>query len=224
MLKGFWIQNMKAIESIKQFSSVEINKKRLYRRVMQSKSSPPNWLVSEIESCMGGSSLELKGIYAFFNFYISKNNDGLLIQNEKFESRFLAIKFTFAKEVGLFIITVGDDITNKAREATKHNDGLQSLIYDSIGSEYAESTADAMQKVIEKEKGYCMSRYSPGYNDWPITDQEKLFRLIDGSKIDVNLTKSSFMQPEKSISAVIGFSDTKMYGCKNCNQVGCVYR
>ena len=64
---------MKAIESIKQFSSVEINKKRLYRRVMQSKSSPPNWLVSEIESCMGGSSLELKGIYSFFNGICAEN-------------------------------------------------------------------------------------------------------------------------------------------------------
>jgi cobalamin-dependent methionine synthase I len=48
-------------------------------------------------------------------------------------------------------------------------------------------------------------RLSPGYGDWPIADQEKIFAVLDPDKnIGVKLTDSHIMIPEKSTSGIMG--------------------
>jgi cobalamin-dependent methionine synthase I len=57
---------------------------------------------------------------------------------------------------------------------------------------------------MEREQGRQMSRYSPGYGDWDISEQAKLFRLVPGDAIGVHLSETHQMTPEKSVSAMIG--------------------
>ncbi|MBL7100798.1 MAG: hypothetical protein ISS23_02465 [Nanoarchaeota archaeon] len=204
---------------------IEINLGRLYRRVMVGgKEELPGWLLEQIEECLDDIPIEPKCIFSFFDCK-SDLEKNLILKNESFQSSFLAKRFRFAEEIGLFISTVGYDATTKSRQAYEERDGVKSLIYDSIGSEYAESTADKIQKIIEDDIGYCIKRYSPGYNDWHISEQEKIFKLIPGKEIGVILQENSFlMQPEKSISAIIGYSDKKIQGCISCNQKDCDYK
>lgn len=214
---------MKIIELKKE--DIRINKKRLDRRITKSSAELPDWLKPQIEECLEDCNINPKGIFSFFNCEIDSEKDIITIEDTIFHSSFMAKRFKYAKEAGLFVATVGFDPTIKCREAYKNKEGVKALIYDSIGSEYAESTANEIHKIIEKEKGYCMKRYSPGYNDWDISEQELLFKLVSGNKIGINLTEGSFlMQPEKSVSAMIGYSDKNMEGCKVCTKKDCSYR
>lgn len=203
---------------------IKINKRRLERRVMQSSKKIPEWLNNEIEECLENCKHAPIGIYDFFDFKINQKSNTLKIKDKTFYSKSIIQRFKYAKEIGLFIVTVGQDSGDKAKKAHANNDGIKALIYDAIGSEYAESTADTIHEIIEKEKDYCMSRYSPGYNDWHVSEQKIFFELIHGKEIGVKLTETFFMQPEKSISAMIGYSDKNLKGCKNCSKTDCAYR
>ncbi|TFG90848.1 MAG: hypothetical protein E4G71_04690, partial [Candidatus Atribacteria bacterium] len=46
--------------------------------------------------------------------------------------------------------------------------------------------------------------FLPGYGDWEVSQQDTIFRSIPADNIDVRLTKSYMMLPQKSLSWVIG--------------------
>ncbi len=200
---------------------VKINRRRLERRVSQSKNTP-DWLNKVIDDCLEKSSPEPRGIYSFFSCYVKE--DKIFLEDTIFNSPFLTDKFENITEAGLFIVTIGNELGKRTEEAFNNSQPLKGWVYDAIGSEYVESTAKALHKHLEKEKGYCMSRFSPGYNDWQLEEQKKLFSLIPGENIGVNLTEECIMLPEKSVSAIIGHSKKKEKGCKDCNQKDCPYR
>ncbi len=50
-----------------------------------------------------------------------------------------------------------------------------------------------------------VSRYSPGYGDYPLSEQRRLLSILDASRrVGVSLTDALVMAPSKSVSAVIG--------------------
>lgn len=82
------------------------------------------------------------------------------------------------------------------------------------------------------------SRFSPGYGDWDLTEQKKIFRLLDCAKtIGLTLTEGGLMAPTKSVTAVIGIDrsgrDTGKAedgcgrtkpACAACGKRDCPYR
>ena len=53
-----------------------------------------------------------------------------------------------------------------------------------------------------------VSRYSPGYGDFPLTAQRELLSLLDAPrKVGVSLTDTLLMVPSKSVSAIIGVKE-----------------
>lgn len=224
--------------------NIEISQKRLDRKIIGNNEGNPAWrkhlrkvIAEALEKSQ--SVIKPKGIYSFFSFDIDEENYTIELNDQIFYSQFLTARFKHLKEenkpkeLGLFIVTIGEEISRMSRDAFQSREYELGYIYDVIGSELVESTANALHKIIEDEQGYCMSRYSPGYNDWDIREQQKLFQLFFGEETDggifipdigVKLFPSSIMMPEKSISAIIGYSDRKMGGCKDCNQTGCQYK
>ena len=75
-----------------------------------------------------------------------------------------------------------------------------------------------------KNKGFFLRpRFSPGYGDFEISYQRKIFDFLNCSKhIGVSLTESLIMTPSKSVSGVIGISvnDEKCekQGCEECDK------
>lgn len=73
-------------------------------------------------------------------------------------------------------------------------------------------------------------RFSPGYGDLPLETQRELVRVLDTHrKIGVSLTGSCLMMPSKSVTAILGISDTKRDERKNkcdfCNnRERCAFR
>ncbi len=108
------------------------------------------------------------------------------------------------------------------------------IVMDSCGIAVVEQIADLTEKEIENkvhERGMELTwRYSPGYGDLPIECQKKLVQVLDlPRKIGVSLNDSCLMMPSKSVTAILGVTDTKRdhreNKCDFCNnRERCAFR
>ncbi len=88
------------------------------------------------------------------------------------------------------------------------------VVFDACGIQAVEQLADMVEKEIEtivSEEGFHLTwRYSPGYGDLPLESQRDFIRLLDTHRrIGVSLSDSFLMSPSKSVTAILGVSDTK---------------
>ena len=97
------------------------------------------------------------------------------------------------------------DALQRRTAATSPSDAF---VLQAIGAAAIESWTDEVEDEIrcELRDGETLaSRYSPGYGDYPLEAQRRLFALLDApKKIGVSLTDNLIMVPSKSVSAVIG--------------------
>ncbi len=97
------------------------------------------------------------------------------------------------------------------------------LILDALGSAAAEQVcAMAETEIREKFQGFYMTwRYSPGYGDFSIDTQKKIAEVLSVQKrIGVTVTDSCLLIPRKSVTAIIGISESpvphKRMDCEFC--------
>jgi len=133
--------------------------------------------------------------------------------------------------IAVFLCTAGKEIGIRSRAAMKEGDLLTGYIYDVIGSEIADAAADLMQDSLKKamasEGRKITNRYSPGYCDWDVAEQHKLFQLMPDNFCGIKLNASALMDPEKSISGFIGIGEHvryNQYTCGLCEMKDCIYR
>jgi hypothetical protein len=72
-----------------------------------------------------------------------------------------------------------------------------------------------------------LSSMSPGsLQDWPLEQQEQIFRLLQGGadRIGVRLTESMLMVPIKSLSGLFFSSETTFVSCQLCSRADCPRR
>ncbi len=136
-----------------------------------------------------------------------------------------------SESLAFYICTAGKLISEKSATLIKGEDPVLGYVYDVLGSAIAEAAADSIQSYIKNEVlnsgKKITNRYSPGYCNWSVIDQHKLFSLFDESPCGVSLTHSALMHPVKSTSGIIGIgTDVKYrdYQCTLCSSVNCVYR
>ena len=85
----------------------------------------------------------------------------------------------------------------------------KSVICQAIGTERIEALCDMfcfdMQEKMSHAGKTLISRFSPGYGDFPLDFQNEIFAVLDCSrKIGVSLNKSFLMSPTKSVTAIVG--------------------
>lgn len=136
-----------------------------------------------------------------------------------------------SESAAIFLCTAGEEIGKMSRRAMKSSDLLEGYIYDVVGSEIVEAAADLMQGEIEKLIASAgrkiTNRFSPGYCGWDVSEQHKLFQLLPGTYCGIKLTASALMDPEKSISGMIGIGKNVRhlpYTCNICDMKDCIYR
>jgi 5-methyltetrahydrofolate--homocysteine methyltransferase len=122
--------------------------------------------------------------------------------------------------VAFHLVTVGRRASEYAHELFKSDNYSDYLYFHGLSVESAESLAEFWHKRIREELGiagqdspeltrlfkqeYQGSRYSFGYPACPrLEDQEKLFTLLDPSRIGVELSEEFQLEPEQSTSAII---------------------
>jgi len=122
--------------------------------------------------------------------------------------------------VAFHLVTVGRRASEYSHELFKSDNYSDYLYFHGLSVESAEALAELWHKRIREELGiagadspdlsrlfhqsYQGSRYSFGYPACPrLEDQEKLFTLLDPSRIDVTLSEEFQLEPEQSTSAII---------------------
>lgn len=129
----------------------------------------------------------------------------------------------------LFTATIGRGFDEYCRRYKEADDMVETLIIDALGSVLAESVVEVLVKTLSNEaenKGLHISNnYSPGYCDWKLSDQKKLFSLLPGDQTGITLTDSCLMLPVKSVSGIIAVGATvkkRPYGCAICKMTSCI--
>ncbi len=136
--------------------------------------------------------------------------------------------------VGAIILaaTVGEEIEGEIERLFKTGNYAAAVILDAAATAAAEQTADAAEKVIRKEKaaaGLAMKpRFSPGYGDFPLTEQPAFITMSHAEKIGISLSENLMLMPRKSITAIIGLTPASPHPrrktCQNCPRVNCMAR
>jgi hypothetical protein len=128
-----------------------------------------------------------------------------------------------------FIATIGGGIDREITRLVGENRSSAAYVLDCMGSVAAENVVEGFH---HRMRARCASldqgvsyRFSPGYCDWPITEQKNLFGLFDSERIGVTLLDSCLMWPRKSISGVFGiYTDAQKspYNpCQDCPKKNC---
>jgi len=192
--------------------------------------------VSELISDVLKESEDMCNIKAEFRIFgdIRFNNSGKSVEINKLDFEIKKIVFNQIKRsdsVAVFLCTAGEEIGIRSRKYMKEGDLLKGYVYDVVGSEIVEATADLMQDELEKiitvDGNRITNRFSPGYCGWDVVEQHKLFRLMPGYFCGIRLTPSALMDPVKSVSGFIGIGENVKrlpYTCSFCDMKDCLYR
>lgn len=174
-----------------------------------------------------------KATYSFFeNPLINAKNGTLEIENTIFNTgKIVASSMAKSSFITFFICTIGEGMENFSKKLMGEGSSLEGFITDIIASVFAEEVANYVHLLVEKTASELnfkiTNRYSPGYCNWPVNEQQKLFALMGNNTSGVKLTDSSLMVPIKSVSGIIGLgTDVKRlaYKCNICADEKCILR
>ncbi len=147
-----------------------------------------------------------KTLYRIFDCVI--RGDTVTVGGAEFKSSRLAQNLEGCKRVIVFGATLGLEADRLIKTALA-TDTARAAVLNAAASAYIEEVCDSLEESIKNELGVTLRRrYSPGYFDLDITEQKKLFSLIDITKrIGITLSESCQMMPSKSVTAFIGIED-----------------
>jgi hypothetical protein len=140
------------------------------------------------------------------------NNSKLRIFTSHSSTRYEEINPSdlLAENVIIYIVSIGPGIDDEVKILTKKGEMFEAYLLNGIGAGAAEMTANDLNRYMNdhnKKNDYTYDRLSPGYGAWNVSEQTKIFRLLEPEKhIGVTLTDSHIMLPEKSTSGIMGLT------------------
>jgi hypothetical protein len=157
------------------------------------------------------------------------------LQTEAGGHRFSTGKVVFAQteksaQMAFFLGTAGPKVTERCHRLNLSGDAVYSYVLDVMGSVVAGKAIDKMADDLEAEVsrlGWHISEsFSPGYCDWDVAEQQKLFPFFPPGFLGITISSSSLMSPVKSVSGIIGIGPglkRNGYQCRLCNDASCLY-
>lgn len=175
-------------------------------------------------------STTARGGFVVYNDIFFNDEKGFLIIDEVTLHLYKKV-YKFLKNsdsIAILISTAGEGISDLIRYYNSKGDFLRAYIVDLIGTIYVEKVADYVHNQIKEQlNANITNRYSPGYCNWPTSDQYNLFELLPKNFCGVTLNESGIMIPLKSISAIVGIGEGVRYvnyDCSFCKDKNCIYR
>jgi len=177
-------------------------------------------------------NLIVKGGYIIYSDVIFLDNYQVQIDNQTFSiGKIVYNMLKRSGQIAVFVCTAGPQIEIQSNILRNSGDVFGEYIVNTMGSLIVETGMDLIQEKLQiqalEEDLKTTNRYSPGYCNWQVSDQQKLFKLIPENYCGISLTESSLMQPIKSVSGFIGLgSNVKFnnYTCQICEASECIYR
>ncbi len=189
-------------------------------------------VITEMLAEMGRRIRPLGGYALFDNINVDQVSKRITIGDVTFHTHAVVTKrLKRSQLVALYACTAGEEITRMASEYNNSGHAVFAYIADSLGSIIVERAMDIIHEQLKSDMNdrglQITNRYSPGYCDWDIREQKKLFGLLPVNFCGIRLTDSMLMQPIKSVSGVIGIGEDVTYDqhtCNFCKDVNCLYR
>ncbi len=172
------------------------------------------------------------GFAIFDHPEFNKEKNSLILDNVSLNlGKMVASYLKGSSYIAVFVATCGERVELLSKQLMRESHVLEGYIVDLIGSELAEETADYVHRHIEikvEHEGLSVTnRYSPGYCNWPVSDQHNLFSALKGDTCGIQLTPTSLMIPVKSVSGILGIGHhvkRVAYKCKLCSDDKCILR
>ena len=136
-------------------------------------------------------------------------------------------------QVVLMAATLGSEVEALLLRA-QVTDMARAVVLDACASSAIEAVCDQLEDELRAEcegrGNYLTDRYSPGYGDMPIHQQQEFCRVLDTQRrMGLTVSQRDLLIPRKSVTAVLGISDTprtrRSRGCEHCSLFRtCAYR
>jgi len=146
----------------------------------------------------------------------------VVVGKETLSSRVMAVNFSHVPAVAAYAATCGAELDEWASSVEGM---LERYCADFIMILAVAAAEEFMKNELKPHfSGNPLSSMQPGsLEDWPLPQQENLFRLLDGgaAKIGISLTESFLMRPLKSTSGIYFESDSNYSNCQLCQRENC---
>ncbi len=179
---------------------------------------------AELEVCA-----QVKWVCRIFEY--KEETDGtIFIGPMKVNSKNLSKNLKNCEAVAAMAVTLGMEVDRRLKRYSI-TDMSRAVVLQACAAAYLEEYCDKYQEEIRVELAgkYLRPRFSPGYGDFDIRHQEDILQMLDTLKnIGLGRTESYMLIPTKSVTALIGISNTDenchKRGCEVCNKTDCLYR
>ena len=202
-------------------------------RYLRVRGEAPEELRAQVEAAAEELAETLRPQFVYRVFPLERGEGGVALQGSGVTlTGGLASKMLRSCDAAVLLCcTLGMEFERRLR-ALERRDMGKAVILDACGSAWVESGCDAAEREIaERFSGrFLTDRFSPGYGDLPLSLQRSVLDALDARRrLGIHLSESFLMTPSKSVTAVIGLSDTpqpaRVRGCGYCAMKGnCDYR
>ena len=134
-----------------------------------------------------------------------------------------------AQYIAVFTATLGEGFDKWLQELRLEDNILHDYLANAIGSVLVEGVVAQLMQDLEfnvQNEGFSISNnYSPGYCDWILEEQKKIFNILSSQDIRIRLTDSCMMVPVKSVSGIVAIGEKvkkRPYKCSICKMENCI--
>ena len=168
--------------------------------------------------------------YTFHTIELVDDDRVYLSDSIILESKVISNLCKRCDKLAVFIMTIGSHLEEMVDYLSENGLVVQAMVLDAIGSGAAEQMAslieDRIKNVAAMHDQLISRRFSPGYCDWNVNQQEMIFKILSDDTAGVSLTDESLMIPGKSVSGIIGIGDAESHvedynPCITCTKVEC---
>lgn len=134
--------------------------------------------------------------------------DGIRLESEK-----LVAFLHNCDEALVMGATAGEEIMAAIHHDLATEAVTRAVVFDATASEMADGTLDWLmdytrQALMREGKVLLPRRYSAGYGDFALENQQLFQALLNLGEIGVRITEQSILVPEKSVTAITGIRKT----------------
>ncbi len=170
-------------------------------------------------------------------------NDRFLIDGMEFTSKRISSQMSEALGDSMVAVAVsaGKNCEVRAHQLWKEEKPDEYFFMEVYGSAMVEHLiANAAGKICgwaDEHSMAALPRYSPGYPEWKISEQQKLYDIIaEKKKFDfpepLHVMHSGMLDPKKSLLTIFGLTrhldkvqrTANLIPCENCSLANCRYR
>lgn len=184
-----------------------MNRAEILRYLRTSSKTDDERLLNLIDECCEevNSCVNPKTLHRIFDCTVT--DDRLIIGDYIFNSKRLADNLKGCRRVCIFGATLGTECDRLLRTYSA-TDITRSMVLQACLASKIEEVCDSLEDTLKADGMSLRLRYSPGYFDLDITENKKIFDLLELTKrIGLAITDTCQMVPTKSVTAFIGIEN-----------------